>query len=82
MAQSRVWCGCMLPHGALTSYSQRGTTLVGACHIGSYTCIVAGVSFLQHVHRQGTRVVCQCGLVLPATADLIPVMEPQDRDWG
>lgn len=72
----------MLLRFELTSYSQRGATLVRARRIGSYARVVAGVSFLQHVHRQGTGVVRQCGLVLAATADLIPVMEPQDRDWG
>lgn len=80
MAQSRVWGGCMLLRFELTSHNQRGTTLIRARHIVSYACVVASISLLQHVHRQGTGVVCQRGLVLPATADLIPVMEPEDGD--
>lgn len=66
----------------LTSYCQSGATFIRAGHIGRYTRVVASVGFFQHVHSEGTSVVCQCGLVFPATADLIPIVEPQDGDWG
>lgn len=75
-------CGRLWLCFELTSHSQGGTALIRAGHIGSYTGVVASVRFLQHVHSEGAGVVCECGLVFPATADLIPIVEPQDRDWG
>lgn len=66
----------------LTSHCQRGATFIRASHIGRYARVVSSVGFFQHVHSEGTCVVCQCGLVFPATADLVPIVEPQDRDRG